>query len=48
MKIELEVSDKFKGFLEYIETYLFIDTPTYLTKIIEQELSSRNFDLNLV
>ena len=45
MKIEIEIPDKFKGFLEYIEDYFFIDTQTYLTKIVEREILSRNLDL---
>jgi len=48
MKIELEIPDNFKNFLEYIETYFFIDKATYLTKIIEGEIESRNFDLNII
>ena len=47
MKVEIDLPDKYDVFLEYLETYFFIDKKIYLEKVIISEIESRNHDLKI-
>ncbi len=47
IKIEIEISENFKKYFDYLELNFNIKKKEYLEKVIENEINSRNFDLRV-